>query len=385
MQQRNYQREMDALIASLDARPRLLLHSCCGPCSSACLERLAPHFDIDVFFYNPNILPAEEWEKRLFWQKHLLETAPFGKNVGLIVPERDETAFRLAAAGLEAEAEGGARCTECFVLRLSRTAEAAREGGYDYFATTLTVSPHKNAPLINAIGEKLTAFCGCRRISKSATATAAALNFRTNTDCTARAGAAAVCPRILKYHHRKRYLVLNSNDLREKLIIPAVVGALYAALTMLLAPISYGNLQFRISEALCVLPVFFPYTSVGLFLGCALANMISAAGILDVVFGSLATLCAGLCAAACGREARRTGAMPSAAMRVLACLSPVVWNGVVIGAVLAWSFARDAFLQSFLLFGAEVALGEAGVLFLLGMPLISLIPRIFHLERKNAA
>ena len=109
MQQRNYQREMDALIASLDARPRLLLHSCCGPCSSACLERLAPHFDIDVFFYNPNILPAEEWEKRLFWQKHLLETAPFGKNVGLIVPERDETAFRLAAAGLEAEAEGGGR------------------------------------------------------------------------------------------------------------------------------------------------------------------------------------------------------------------------------------------------------------------------------------
>lgn len=183
---------------------------------------------------------------------------------------------------------------------------------------------------------------------------------------------------------------MNSNDLREKLIIPAVVGALYAALTMLLAPISYGNLQFRISEALCVLPVFFPYTSVGLFLGCALANMISAAGILDVVFGSLATLCAGLCAAACGREARRTGAMPSAAMpsaamRVLVCLSPVVWNGVVIGAVLAWSVARDAFWQSFLLFGAEVALGEAGVLFLLGMPLISLIPRIFHLERKNAA
>ena len=102
---------------------------------------------------------------------------------------------------------------------------------------------------------------------------------------------------------------------------------------MLLAPISYGNLQWRISEALCVRPVFFPYTSVGLFLGCARANMISAAGILDVVFGSLATLCAGLCAAACGREARRTGAMPSAAMRVLACLSPVVWNGVVIGAL----------------------------------------------------
>ena len=121
----------------------------------ACLERLAPHFDIDVFFYNPNILPAEEWEKRLFWQRHLLEAAPFGKDVGLIVPERDEAAFRLAAAGLEDESEGGARCTECFVLRLTRTAAAAREGGYDYFATTLTVSPHKNAPLINAIGEKI--------------------------------------------------------------------------------------------------------------------------------------------------------------------------------------------------------------------------------------
>ena len=89
---------------------------------------------------------------------------------------------------------------------------------------------------------------------------------------------------------------MNSNDLREKLIIPAVVGALYAALTMLLAPISYGNLQFRISEALCVLPVFFPYTSVGLFLGCVLANTISAAGMLDVVFGTLATHSAGLSA-----------------------------------------------------------------------------------------
>ena len=179
---------------------------------------------------------------------------------------------------------------------------------------------------------------------------------------------------------------MNSNDLRNKLITPAVVGALYAALTMMLAPISYGALQFRVSEALCVLPVFFPYTSVGLFLGCALANLMSAAGMLDVVFGSLATLCAGLCAAACGREARRTGTMPSLSMRLLACVSPVLWNGVVIGAVLAWSFARDAFWQSFLLMGAEVAIGEAGVLFLLGMPLLAVVPRIFHLvERKNAA
>lgn len=312
MQQRNYQREMDALIASLDARPRLLLHSCCGPCSSACLERLAPHFDIDVFFYNPNILPAEEWEKRLFWQKHLLETAPFGKNVGLIVPERDETAFRLAAAGWK-QRQRAARGALSALFSGSPARRRPRARADTTISPRRSPSPRTRTPRLSTpsakSSPKITAFCGCRRISKSATATAAALNFRTNTDCTARAGAAAVCPKIFKYHHRKRYLVLNSNDLREKLIIPAVVGALYAALTMLLAPISYGNLQFRISEALCVLPVFFPYTSVGLFLGCALANMISAAGILDVVFGSLATLCAGLCAAACGREARRTGAI----------------------------------------------------------------------------
>ena len=170
MQQRNYQREMDALIASLDARPRLLLHSCCGPCSSACLERLAPHFDIDVFFYNPNILPAEEWEKRLFWQKHLLETAPFGKNVGLIVPERDETAFRLAAAGLEAEAEGGARCTECFVLRLSphgggRARGRVRLFRHDAHRLPRTRTSRLSTPSAKS-SPKITAFCGCRRISK---------------------------------------------------------------------------------------------------------------------------------------------------------------------------------------------------------------------------
>lgn len=151
---RNYQKELDALVSSLDTRPRLLLHSCCGPCSTACLEYLTKYFDTTVFFYNPNILPAEEFEKRLFWQKHLLDNAPFTAGVGLIVPDRDEDAFHRAAAGLEGEREGGARCTECFRLRLSRTAEAARAGGYDYFATTLTVSPHKNAPLINAIGEE---------------------------------------------------------------------------------------------------------------------------------------------------------------------------------------------------------------------------------------
>ena len=160
---RNYQNEFDAVVSSLrGTRPRLLLHSCCGPCSSACLERLTPYFETTVFFYNPNILPAEEFERRLYWQKYLLEHAPFAEGVELIVPERDEAAFFAAAAGLEGEREGGARCTECFRLRLSRTAEAAKRGGYDFFTTTLTVSPHKNAPLINEIGEALGTQLGVR-------------------------------------------------------------------------------------------------------------------------------------------------------------------------------------------------------------------------------
>ena len=152
----NYQKEMEAVVASLgERRPRLLLHSCCGPCSSAVLETVTRWFDTTVFFYNPNILPQEEFEKRLWWQRYLLEHAPFGKGVELIVPERDEAAFRAAARGLEDAPEGGARCTQCFTLRLGRTAEAAKAGGFDFFATTLTVSPYKNAQVINPMGAAL--------------------------------------------------------------------------------------------------------------------------------------------------------------------------------------------------------------------------------------
>lgn len=153
---RDYQKELEAVTAGLaNARPRLLLHSCCGPCSSYCLEYLTQWFQVDVLFYNPNILPEEEFHRRLYWQRRLLEAAPFGRGVELLVPPRDEEAFRAAARGLEGEPEGGARCAACFRLRLERTARQAREGGYDYFTTTLTVSPHKNAVLINALGEEL--------------------------------------------------------------------------------------------------------------------------------------------------------------------------------------------------------------------------------------
>ena len=169
------------------------------------------------------------------------------------------------------------------------------------------------------------------------------------------------------------------SDLREKWVYPAITGALYAALTMLLAPVSYGTLQFRLSEALCVLPFFLPYTSVGLFLGCAIANTLSAAGILDIVFGSLATLGAALCTAALGRRTRRSGETAPLPVRLAACLSPVVWNGAVVGAVLAGSFTpQSGFRGGFWLFGGQVALGELGVMLLLGLPLLSLLPRLLH-------
>lgn len=158
MNQRQYHRELARLIAKLEGqRPSLLLHSCCGPCSSACLEYLTPHFDVTVFFYNPNIRPRAEFDRRLEAQQQLLERAPFAKGVKLLVGEWEEEAFLSAAAGLEHIREGGARCTECFALRLTKTAQLARAENFDYFTTTLTVSRHKNARLINPLGEAIAA------------------------------------------------------------------------------------------------------------------------------------------------------------------------------------------------------------------------------------
>ena len=148
----DYQRALDGIIESLgDKRPRLLLHSCCGPCSSYVIEYLSKHFDITVYYYNPNIFPREEYEKRLAEQIKLVER--LGGAV-MCEAEYDPDRFYEAARGLEGEKEGGARCAECFRLRLDKTAERAKEGGFDYFCTTLTVSPHKNAPLINEISEQ---------------------------------------------------------------------------------------------------------------------------------------------------------------------------------------------------------------------------------------
>lgn len=164
----------------------------------------------------------------------------------------------------------------------------------------------------------------------------------------------------------------NGNSTRfpiRRIAVAAVVGAAYAALTMLLQPISYGEIQMRVSEVLCILPYFFPSTAWGLFVGCILANLISVAGPLDVVFGSLATLIAALGAVAMGRWGGRGS-------RLLTCLMPVVSNGVIVGAVLAATLAADqAFLPSWGIIGLEVAAGEALVLFVLGYPLMLLLPR----------
>ena len=132
-------------------KPRLLLHACCGPCASSVLEYLTPHFDVTVYYYNPNILPKEEFIKR---ENALKDVISHFENVKLIVPEQSQDEYISFVKGHKDELEGGARCTLCFNLRLENTAKymLAHSSEYDFFATTLTVSPHKNAPLINEIG-----------------------------------------------------------------------------------------------------------------------------------------------------------------------------------------------------------------------------------------
>lgn len=132
-------------------RPRLLLHSCCAPCTSAVLERVYPFFDVTLYYFNPNTHPAEEYEKRGAELPKLLRAGGY-EDVEIIWGEYDPTVFFDAVKGLEGEPEGGARCERCFDTRLSGTAAKARELGFEYFGTTLTVSPHKDAEVINRVG-----------------------------------------------------------------------------------------------------------------------------------------------------------------------------------------------------------------------------------------
>ena len=158
VQNRNYSKELDSVIEKNRAAgvvPSLLLHACCAPCSSYCLEYLSDHFRITVFYYNPNIYPPEEYEKRVSEIRRLIREMPARYPVDLIEGEYDPGRFFAAAKGLENVREGGERCAVCFRLRLEETARAADEGGFDFFTTTLTISPLKNAGLINSIGESI--------------------------------------------------------------------------------------------------------------------------------------------------------------------------------------------------------------------------------------
>ena len=150
----NYRRELDKLISELDGTPRLLLHSCCAPCSSYTLEYLSNYFDITVYYFNPNISPKAEFDKRFAEQKRLIEQLPHKNPISLVEGEYNYDDFLQIAKGLEDVAEGGERCFRCYRMRLESTARLAKEQGYDYFCTTLSISPLKNSRKINEIGKE---------------------------------------------------------------------------------------------------------------------------------------------------------------------------------------------------------------------------------------
>lgn len=157
----NYSAETEKLIAELKAsgkKPKLLLHCCCAPCASACIEYLAPHFELTAYYYNPNITRAEEYAKRRDELKRLCGI------YGVEVKDGgyDGELFLSRTRGLENEPERGRRCRICFFLRLGTTAREAAAGGYDYFATTLTLSPLKDAVVINSVGDEMAEIFGVK-------------------------------------------------------------------------------------------------------------------------------------------------------------------------------------------------------------------------------
>ena len=154
----NYQKELDRIIERNEREgvvPRLLLHVCCAPCSSYCLEYLSEYFDITVYYYNPNISKKEEYLKRLAEEERYISVKEFKHPVKLTESTYDPQEFFDAVRGLEKEPEGGLRCRECFKLRLEASAKKAKELGFEWFTTTLTISPLKNAALLNEIGAEM--------------------------------------------------------------------------------------------------------------------------------------------------------------------------------------------------------------------------------------
>ena len=154
----NYQKMLEETIAKNQREervPSLLLHSCCAPCSSYCLEYLSQYFKITVFYYNPNIYPEEEYRKRVAEQQKFIEKLPVKYPIHFVEGAYEKERFYEMAKGLEDCPEGGERCFKCYRLRMEEAAKFAEEGGYDYFTTTLSISPLKNAEKINEIGEEL--------------------------------------------------------------------------------------------------------------------------------------------------------------------------------------------------------------------------------------
>lgn len=155
MQRINYQKKLDAMLKTLGETPKLLLHACCAPCSSYCLEYLSRYFEITVLYYNPNISPEEEFKKRAEEEKRLISEMPVKNPVTLVVDDYEPDEFFSAVKGLENAPEGGERCFVCYRLRLERAARYAAEHGFDYFCSTLSISPLKNAQKLNEIGTEL--------------------------------------------------------------------------------------------------------------------------------------------------------------------------------------------------------------------------------------
>ena len=154
----NYQIILDKeleKVTVLEKKPSLLLHACCAPCSSYVLEYLSKYFEITIFFYNPNISPESEFRFRLNELKNLVHKLPHEGDVRIIEGNYDNRLFFDAVKGMESLPEGGERCFKCYRLRLEETAKAAKAGGFSYFTTTLSISPHKNAQVLNELGKEI--------------------------------------------------------------------------------------------------------------------------------------------------------------------------------------------------------------------------------------
>ena len=199
MQKKNYQKELDKKIEQIVSEkkvPRLFLHSCCAPCSSYVLEYLSEYFEITVFYYNPNIFPESEFEKRIHEQEKLIRELPAKHTIHFQAGNYDSEKFYEMAKGLEMIPEGGERCFRCYELRLREAARFAKEGRYDYFTTTLSISPLKNAQKLNEIGERNMEWLIWFRILKREMDISVQPSCQRFTDFTARTIVAVFIPKI---------------------------------------------------------------------------------------------------------------------------------------------------------------------------------------------